>query len=89
MTLYIAVIGTSDQSCWLPEACKILLLLHADVGGLVNFVKDWMGLHVHQATAAPQPVFERHHVYPVSQHCTACLDTQAAPLSGSILMSTS
>ena len=27
MTLYIAVIGTSDQSCWLAEACKILLLL--------------------------------------------------------------
>ena len=23
MTLCIAVIGTSDQSCWLPEACKI------------------------------------------------------------------
>ena len=23
MTLYIAVIGTSDQSCWLAEACKI------------------------------------------------------------------
>ena len=22
MTLYIAVIGTSDQSCWLAEACK-------------------------------------------------------------------
>ena len=27
MTLCIAVIGTSDQSCWLAEACKILLLL--------------------------------------------------------------
>ena len=27
MTLYIAVIGTSDQSCWLAEACKIFLLL--------------------------------------------------------------
>ena len=27
MTLYIAVIGTSDQSCWLAEACKILLCL--------------------------------------------------------------
>ena len=25
MTLYIAVIGTSDQSCWLAEACKILV----------------------------------------------------------------
>ena len=25
MTLCIAVIGTSDQSCWLAEACKILL----------------------------------------------------------------
>ena len=24
----IAIIGTSDQSCWLAEACKILLLLH-------------------------------------------------------------
>ena len=23
----IAMIGTSDQSCWLAEACKILLLL--------------------------------------------------------------
>ena len=23
MTLCIAVIGTSDQSCWLAEACKI------------------------------------------------------------------
>ena len=22
------MIGTSDQSCWLAEACKILLLLH-------------------------------------------------------------
>ena len=31
MTTYafgiIAMIGTSDQSCWLAEACKILLLL--------------------------------------------------------------
>ena len=27
MTLCIAVIGTSDQSCWLAEACKILILL--------------------------------------------------------------
>ena len=27
MTLCIAVISTSDQSCWLAEACKILLLL--------------------------------------------------------------
>ena len=27
MTLCIAVIGTSDQPCWLAEACKILLLL--------------------------------------------------------------
>ena len=27
MTLCIAVIGTSDQFCWLAEACKILLLL--------------------------------------------------------------
>ena len=27
MTLYIAVVGTSDQSCWLAEACKVLLLL--------------------------------------------------------------
>ena len=25
MTLYIAVSGTSDQSCWLAEACKILV----------------------------------------------------------------
>ena len=23
----IAIIGTSDQPCWLAEACKILLLL--------------------------------------------------------------
>ena len=23
MTLHIAVIGTSDQSCWLAQACKI------------------------------------------------------------------
>ena len=30
MTLCIAVIGTSDQSCWLAEACKILLLLLAE-----------------------------------------------------------
>lgn len=42
----------------------------ADVGGLVNFLKDWMSLHVQQATAAPQPLFARHHVYPVRQHCT-------------------
>lgn len=28
-----------------------------------------MSLHVQQATAAPQPLFARHHVYPVRQHC--------------------
>ena len=26
----LAMIGTSDQSCWLAEACKILLLIPAD-----------------------------------------------------------
>lgn len=41
-------------------------LCDADVGGLVSFVKDWMSLHVQQAPAASQPLFERHHVYPVS-----------------------
>ena len=40
--------------------------VHADVGGLVNFLKDWMSLHVQQASASPEPVFARHHVYPVS-----------------------
>ena len=43
------------------------LLFRADVGGLVNFLKDWMSLHVLQGTAAPLPLFGRHHVYPVSQ----------------------
>ena len=29
----IAIIGTSDQPCWLAEACKILLLLsHVEFG---------------------------------------------------------
>ena len=27
----IAMIGTSDQSCWLAEACKIFLLNYVDV----------------------------------------------------------
>ena len=27
MYTYIAMIGTSDQSCWLAEACKILIVL--------------------------------------------------------------
>ena len=28
----IAMIGTSDRPCWMAEACKILLLLHAATG---------------------------------------------------------
>lgn len=39
----------------------------ADVGGLVNFLKDWMSVHTEQALAAPEPLFARHHVYPVKQ----------------------
>ena len=27
------MIGTSDQSCWLAEACKVLLLLSLLTGG--------------------------------------------------------
>ncbi|KAL3158418.1 hypothetical protein ABBQ38_010653 [Trebouxia sp. C0009 RCD-2024] len=39
----------------------------ADVGGLINFLKDWMSLHMQRGTAAPQPLFARNHVYPVKQ----------------------
>ena len=38
----IAIIGTSDQPCWLAEACKILLLLLL------------LCTHPHYAAAAPQ-----------------------------------
>ena len=37
MTLCIAVIGTSDQSCWLAEACKILVLLLLSLYKIVKF----------------------------------------------------
>ena len=45
----------------------------ADVGGLVNFLKDWMSVHTEQAPAAPEPLFARHHVYPVRPCLSVCL----------------
>ena len=37
----IAIIGTSDQPCWLAEACKILLLLNT----MVTVCKAWANCH--------------------------------------------
>ena len=37
----IAMIGTSDQSCWLAEACKILLLLHTDILNILIIPIYW------------------------------------------------
>ena len=31
----IAMVGTSDQSCWLAKACKILLLLLVGSGAYI------------------------------------------------------
>ena len=39
----IAIIGTSDQPCWLAEACKILLLLIEQVDSF-----KYLGLHFHK-----------------------------------------
>ena len=50
----IAMIGTSDQSCWLAEACKILLLLLpcicTDVASKLTSVGCAIG-HLHQIHA--------------------------------------
>lgn len=43
----------------------------------MNFLKNWMSVHIEQALAAPEPLFARHHVYPVRpclfQHHFGCL----------------
>ncbi len=46
--------------------------MSADVGGLVNFLKDWMSLQLQQGTAAQEPLFARHHVYPVGSLLCLC-----------------
>ena len=39
----------------------------------MNFLKDWMSVHTEQALAAPEPLFARHHVYPVCPCLSVCL----------------
>ena len=34
------MIGTSDQSCWLAEACKILLVLLLETAKVVRLVEQ-------------------------------------------------